>query len=128
MLKNKFLLLARLHPALPTALTMHRATHSALPTASSAASRLQEMDTCQGENAMQPLSVAPTGCPPERPDWRHTDGLACPCLRRFGLGSSGPINSRCASFNKSNRFLLMKEVHQITTSRGSHQLEAEPIY
>ena len=33
-------------------------------------------------------------------------------LRRFGSGSSGPINSHCASVNNSNRFLLMQEVHQ----------------
>jgi hypothetical protein len=33
-------------------------------------------------------------------------------LRRFGSGSSGSINSHCASFNNSNRFLLMPEVHQ----------------
>jgi hypothetical protein len=33
-------------------------------------------------------------------------------LRRLGAGSSGSINSHCASFNNSNRFLLMQEVHQ----------------
>jgi len=33
-------------------------------------------------------------------------------LRRFGSGSRGAINSHCASFNNSNRFLLMKKVHQ----------------
>jgi hypothetical protein len=33
-------------------------------------------------------------------------------LRRFGSGNSGPINSHCASFNNSNRFLLMQRVHQ----------------
>jgi hypothetical protein len=36
-------------------------------------------------------------------------------LRRFGSGSSGSTSSHCASFNNSNRFLLMQEVHQ--TSR-----------
>ncbi len=35
-------------------------------------------------------------------------------LRRFGSGSSGSINSHCASFNNSNRFLLMQEVQQTT--------------
>jgi hypothetical protein len=35
-------------------------------------------------------------------------------LRRFGSGSSGSISSHCASFNNSNRFLLMQEVHQTT--------------
>jgi len=35
-------------------------------------------------------------------------------LRRFGSGSSGSIRSHCASFNNSNRFLLMQEVHQTT--------------
>ena len=35
-------------------------------------------------------------------------------LRRFGSGSSGSINSHCASLNNSNRFLLMQEVQQIT--------------
>ena len=35
-------------------------------------------------------------------------------LRRFSSGSSGSIRSHCASFNNSNRFLLMQEVHQIT--------------
>jgi hypothetical protein len=33
-------------------------------------------------------------------------------LRRFGSGSSGAINSHCASLNNSNRFLLMQELHQ----------------
>jgi len=33
-------------------------------------------------------------------------------LRRFGSGSSGPINSHCASLSNSNRFLPMQEVHQ----------------
>jgi len=35
-------------------------------------------------------------------------------LRRFGSGSRGSINSHCASFSNSNRFLLMQEVHQNT--------------
>ena len=35
-------------------------------------------------------------------------------LRRFGSGSSGSINFHCASFNSSNRFLLMQEVQQTT--------------
>jgi hypothetical protein len=35
-------------------------------------------------------------------------------LRRFGSGSRGSISSHCASFSSSNRFLLMKEVHQTT--------------
>jgi hypothetical protein len=35
-------------------------------------------------------------------------------LRRFGSGSSGSINSHCASLNNSNRFLLMQELHQTT--------------
>jgi hypothetical protein len=33
-------------------------------------------------------------------------------LRRFGSGSSGAINSHCASVNSSNRFLLMQEVQK----------------
>jgi hypothetical protein len=49
-------------------------------------------------------------------------------LRRFGSGSSGSINSHCASFSNSNRFLLMQEVHQNTSPRRSHHLEAESIY
>jgi hypothetical protein len=35
-------------------------------------------------------------------------------LRRFGSGSSGSINSHCASVNNSNRFLLMQELQQTT--------------
>ena len=35
-------------------------------------------------------------------------------LRRFGSGSSGSINSHCASLSNSNRFLLMQEVQQTT--------------
>jgi hypothetical protein len=35
-------------------------------------------------------------------------------LRRFGSGSSGSINSHCASVNNSNRFLLMQQAHQTT--------------
>ena len=35
-------------------------------------------------------------------------------LRRFGSGSRGSILFHCASFNSSNRFLLMQEVHQTT--------------
>jgi hypothetical protein len=33
-------------------------------------------------------------------------------FRRFGSGSSGSINSHCASVNNSNRFLLTPEAHQ----------------
>jgi hypothetical protein len=33
-------------------------------------------------------------------------------LRRFGSGSSGAINSHCASLSNSNRFLLIQELHQ----------------
>jgi hypothetical protein len=40
-------------------------------------------------------------------------------LRRFGSGSSGSINSHCASLNNSNRFLLMQEVH--CTNRLMHK-------
>jgi hypothetical protein len=35
-------------------------------------------------------------------------------LRRVGSGSSGAINSHCASLNNSNRFLLMQEDNQPT--------------
>jgi hypothetical protein len=49
-------------------------------------------------------------------------------LRRFGSGSRGSINSHCASFNSSNRFLLMQEENQNYASRKSPHLEAEPIY
>jgi len=49
-------------------------------------------------------------------------------LRCFGAGSSGSISSHCASFNNSNRFLLIQELHQTTRPRGSLQLEAESIY
>jgi hypothetical protein len=34
-------------------------------------------------------------------------------LRSLATGSSGSINSHCASVNSSNRFLLTQEVHQI---------------
>jgi hypothetical protein len=43
-------------------------------------------------------------------------------LRRFGSGSSGPINSHCASLNNSNRFLLMQKVHQ--TARRTQKCSA----
>jgi hypothetical protein len=35
-------------------------------------------------------------------------------LRLVGSGSSGAINSHCASLNNSNRFLLMQEENQTT--------------
>ena len=35
--------------------------------------------------------------------------------RCFGWGSKGSISSHCASFNSSNRFLLIQEVHQNKT-------------
>ena len=35
-------------------------------------------------------------------------------LRRFGSGNSGSISSHCASFNNSNRFLLMQELQPTT--------------
>ena len=49
-------------------------------------------------------------------------------LRRFGAGSSGAINSHCASLNNSNRFLPMQEENQPTRLTQSLQLEADPIY
>ncbi len=42
-------------------------------------------------------------------------------LRRFGSGSSGSISSHCASFNNSNRFLLMQEVQQNNRSMQKHK-------
>ena len=51
---------------------------------------------------------------PSRQARFDTHGRPRLSLRRFGSGSSGSINSHCASFNNSNRFLLMQEVHQTT--------------
>lgn len=42
-------------------------------------------------------------------------------LRRLGSGSSGAINSHCASVNNSNRFLPMQEAQQTTTLTQKYQ-------
>src|SRR6202789_1295570 len=68
-----------LHRARPAALAKRRATHPALPTASTAASRSQATHTCRARTATPRRSVTPTKCPPDRPGWRPKDGLACPC-------------------------------------------------
>jgi hypothetical protein len=63
--------------------------------------------------------------PPRRPVWSthrmpsrqaRLDAQGRPrlSLRRFGSGSSCSISFHCASFNSSNRFLLMQEVQQTT--------------
>lgn len=49
---------------------------------------------------------------PSRQARFDTHGRPRLSLRRLGSGSSGPINSHCASLYNSNRFLLMQEVHQ----------------
>jgi hypothetical protein len=49
-------------------------------------------------------------------------------LRRFGSGSSGSINSHCASLNNWNRFLLMQEENQTHHTKQSLKLEAVSIY
>lgn len=43
-------------------------------------------------------------------------------LRRLGSGNSGSINSHCASFNNSNRFLLMQEENQTTSLSQKSQV------
>ena len=43
-------------------------------------------------------------------------------LRRLGSGSNGSINSHCASFNNSNRFLLMQQAKQ--TSHLTHKSQS----
>jgi len=51
---------------------------------------------------------------PSRQSRFDAHGRPRPSLRRTGSGSSGAINSHCASLNNSNRFLLTQEVHQTT--------------
>jgi hypothetical protein len=51
---------------------------------------------------------------PSRQDRFDLHGRPRLSLRRFGSGSSGSINSHCASLNSSNRFLPMKQVHRNT--------------
>lgn len=50
---------------------------------------------------------------PSRQARFETHGRPRWSLRRFGSGSSGAINSHCASVNNSNRFLLMQEENQL---------------
>lgn len=98
-------------PARSAAFAMRRATHPALPTALAAANKSRERDTCPAKIFMPHRFATPIECPPGRPGWTPTVGLAYPC-GAFGSGSKGPNNSHCASLNNSNRFLLMQEVHQ----------------
>ena len=49
-------------------------------------------------------------------------------LHRFGSGSSGSTNSHYASFNNSNRFLLMHPVHQSNFLMQRTWLDAVSIY
>jgi len=51
---------------------------------------------------------------PSRQSRLETHGRPRLSLRRLGSGSSGSINSHCASVNNSNRFLLMQQDHQRT--------------
>jgi hypothetical protein len=67
------------HPACPAALAMRQATRPALPTASTAASRLPEKDRCWARISKPHPSARPTGCPPGSPGSMPTDGPACPC-------------------------------------------------
>lgn len=65
---------------------------------------------------------------PSRQSRLEAQGRPRLSLRRFGLGSSGPISSHCLSVNSSNRFLFMQQAHQTTRSNKSTHFEAEPIY
>lgn len=65
---------------------------------------------------------------PSRQSRLEAQGRPRLSLRRFGSGSSGSINSHCASVNNSNRFLLMQKAHQTIRLIQSLYLEAEPIY
>jgi hypothetical protein len=49
---------------------------------------------------------------PSRQDRLDAHGRPRLSLRRFGAGSRGSISSHCDSLNNSNRFLLIREVHQ----------------
>jgi hypothetical protein len=97
------------HRARPAALAGRPATRPALPTASTAASRSRATDTCRVGTATPVCNTLKMSSRQARLDAHGRPRLS---LRRFGAGSSGAINSHCASLNNSNRFLLMQEVHQ----------------
>ena len=54
-----------------------QATHSAPPTASTAANKWPARSTDQAKSATQHPSATPTGCPLNRLGWTPKDGLAC---------------------------------------------------
>ncbi len=66
-------------PARPAALAARRAIRPAPPTASTAASRWLETDTCRARTSTPLRSVAPTEFPPNKLGWKSTDDRACPC-------------------------------------------------
>src|SRR5258708_338938 len=66
------------HRAHPVAFARRRATHPALPTASTAASRSQAKGTCRPRTSTPPPSATPPECPPDSPASTPTDGLPCP--------------------------------------------------
>ena len=79
-------------------------------------SRRQQV-ACEGYLSGKNLHAAPfckTHRMPSKQARLDAHGRPRLSLRLFGSGSSGSINSHCASLNNSNRFLLMQEENQTT--------------
>src|SRR5258708_2083034 len=115
------------HRAHPVAFARRRATHPALPTASTAASRSQAKGTCRARTSTPRPSATPTECPPDRPGSTPTDGLACPCAAsaQAAAARSTPTAHRSTTGTAS---CSCKKFIKPPVSRRSLQLEAEPIY
>src|SRR5258706_122569 len=115
------------HRAHPVAFASLRATHPALPTASTAASRSQAKGTCRARTSTPRPSATPTECPPDRPGSTPTDGLACPCAAsaQAAAARSTPTAHRSTTGTASCSY---KKFIKPPVSRRSLQLEAEPIY
>src|ERR1700739_4117080 len=115
------------HRALPAVLARHPATHPALPTASAAASRSQETDTCRAKSATPLRSATPTKCPPGSPGWKPTDGLACPCAAS-ALATEARSTPTAPHSITGTASCSCKKFIKPPASCRSPQLEAEPIY
>ena len=101
-------------PSSPPSSARHASSHT--PRSSHCLNRRQQV-AGEGYLSGKNLHAAPvcsTHRMPSKQARLEAHGRPRLSLRRVGSGSSGAINSHCASLNNSNRFLLMQEDNQPT--------------
>src|SRR5258708_20301554 len=115
------------HRAHPVAFARRRATHPALPTASTAASRSQAKGTCRARTSTPRPSATPTECPPDRPGSPPTDALPRPCAPSPQAAAARSTPTAPRSTTGTPSFSCHTSLKPPVPPRSLH-LEPEPLF